>query len=79
MILLDRKQTHKYTNFPWQEKLVAPLIATPDEDTQFRRLSDKRKEGNQKKATGYKVVHLIQIGRSPSTNYEYVRSEFKTG
>ena len=38
--------------FPWHEKLLAPLIATPNEDTQFE---DKVTKGRKGKiyATGY--------------------------
>ena len=32
-------------NFPWQEKLVAPLIATPNKDTQFEDKVTKRETG----------------------------------
>ena len=32
-------------NFPWQEKLVAPLIATPNEDKQFEDEVTKREKG----------------------------------
>ena len=30
--------------FPWQEKLVVPLIATPNEDTQFEDKVTKREK-----------------------------------
>ena len=31
--------------FPWQEKLVAPLIATPNDDMQFEDEVTKREKG----------------------------------
>ena len=32
-VLKNAKKRTIPTNFPWQKKLVAPLIATPNEDT----------------------------------------------
>ena len=38
--------------FPWQEKLVAPFIATPNEDTQFEdEVTKGRKERTTLQAT----------------------------
>jgi hypothetical protein len=61
-----------YLRFSLQEKLVAPLIATPkwvisNEDKVTQK---EKREGSE--ATGYKVIRLQQIGRSPIlriTNY----------
>ncbi len=69
--------------FSWEEKLVAPLIATPNVD---KAVEDKN--GRQKSyATGYTcnsrshkgiiILFCKQIGRSPSTNYASSLSGFK--
>jgi len=39
-------------SFPWQEKLVAPLIATPNEDTQ---LEDKVTKREKRKGLRYRL------------------------
>jgi hypothetical protein len=69
--------------FSWEEKLVAPLIATPNVD---KAVEDKN--GRQKSyATGYTcnlclqkgitILFCKQIGQSPSTNYASSLSGFK--
>ena len=43
--LFQKKRKVKKVIFPWQEKLVAPLIATSNEDTQFEDEVTKREKG----------------------------------
>ena len=72
--------------FPWQEKLVAPLIATPNVAMQFEdKVTEKGRERSY--ATGYRSdsvayrdirFFLQQIGQSPNTNYA-MQNEFKEG
>jgi hypothetical protein len=73
-----------YVNpFSWEEKLVAPLIATPNVD---RAIEDK-KDGQKSYATGYTcnsrlqkgitILFCKQIGQCPSTNYASSLSGFK--
>ncbi len=42
---LARTEILGFWCFPWQEKLVATLIATPNEDTQFEDEVTKREKG----------------------------------
>ena len=42
----------KEANFPWQEELVAPLIATPNDDAQFE---DKVTKREKKKGLRYRL------------------------
>ncbi len=69
--------------FSWEEKLVAPLIATPNVD---RAIEDK-KDGQKSYATGYTCNSRLHkgittlfcklIGQCPSTNYASSLSGFK--
>ncbi len=73
----------KKNKFSWEEKLVAPLIATPNVD---RAIEDK-KDGQKSYATGYTcnsrlqkgitILFCKQIGQCPSTNYASSLSGFK--
>jgi hypothetical protein len=69
--------------FSWEEKLVAPLIATPNVD---KAIEDK-KDGQKSYATGcmcnsrlqkgITILFCKQIGQCPSTNYASSLSGFK--
>ncbi len=71
------------TQFSWEEKFIAPLIATPNVD---RAIEDK-KDGQKSYATGYTcnsrlqkgitVLFCKQIGQCPSLNYASSLSGFK--
>ena len=47
-----QKKIVEKTTSPWQEKLFAPLIATPNEDTQFE---DKATKGEKGKGLRYRL------------------------
>jgi hypothetical protein len=70
--------------FSWEEKLVAPLIATPND---VDRAIEDKKDGQKSYATGYTcnsrlqkgitILFCKQIGQCTSTNYASSLSGFK--
>ena len=57
-----------YVHFPWQEKLVAPLIATPNGDTQLEDKVKKREKGKGLRYRQHKSFVCNKMDE-PSTNY----------
>ncbi len=74
-----------YLQFSWEEKLVAPLIAAPNEE--MRKWKDKGTE-HKCLTTGYAcnynakektILFCKQIGRSPNTSYAECRMGLREG
>ncbi len=71
-----------YLQFSWEEKLIAPLIATPNVDKAI-----ENKKIGKSYATGYRcnsclqkgitILFCKQVGWSPSTNYASSLNGFK--